>query len=85
MAFVVGGRLVDRRPVWRLSLLTDAFWAVINFFYFLYVHLPLLVLVLVLLLLGGVSVCCMKLTRHLFCRAVSIRCSRSVQLSRSPR
>ncbi|DBA02244.1 TPA: hypothetical protein N0F65_007654 [Lagenidium giganteum] len=36
MTYVTGGDLVDRRTIWRVSIVSDFFWGVVNFVGLLY-------------------------------------------------
>ncbi|KAG6955841.1 hypothetical protein JG688_00011695 [Phytophthora aleatoria] len=61
MTYVSGGDVVAKRSPWRLSIVTDMFWGVINFVGLLYVALVLYCLLAVVTysdVLSIVFVCC---------------------------
>jgi hypothetical protein len=35
MPYITGGTIQERRTIWRLSIITDLFWGIVNFFYLL--------------------------------------------------
>lgn len=38
MPYVSGGEVVEKRSVWRLSIITDVIWGAVNFVGLLYVR-----------------------------------------------